>query len=69
MSEKTVSNDQSKQKPSFNYTPIKSETSDPDASNKFEMVNNLIIQYWLVFKLIRSKIKQILFFCIDKWKH
>ncbi|XP_026809130.1 zinc finger protein 572-like isoform X2 [Rhopalosiphum maidis] len=40
LSEKTVSNDQPKHKPTFNYTPIKSsETSDQDASNKFEMTN------------------------------
>lgn len=65
MSEKTVSNDQSKHKPTFNYTPIKSEPSDPDASNKFEMVNNSI--FVTVFKLIHNKIKHILFFCKDKW--
>jgi len=47
LSEKTVSNDQPKNKPTFNYTPIKSEPSDTDASNKFEMVNYLIIQIML----------------------
>ncbi|VVC39336.1 BTB/POZ domain,Zinc finger C2H2-type,SKP1/BTB/POZ domain [Cinara cedri] len=40
LSEKTVSSDQTKPKPTFNYVPIKSsEPSDIDANNKFEMTN------------------------------
>lgn len=33
-----------KPKPTFNYVPIKSSenNSDPDGSNKFEMVNNIM---------------------------
>lgn len=36
-----MTNDPMKPKPTFNYVPIKSsDNSDPDGSNKFEMVSN-----------------------------
>lgn len=40
LSEKTVSNDQTKTKPNFNYVPIKSETVDSD-NVKLEAVSEL----------------------------